>query len=124
MILDAYDSELRIGRYPQSDADQSGVEQQAVGCPAPAYCGRIDVVIAVGTVIRAENRVEALGREKSELDFASRYGPGLSEAMAGGTRSPVGAQRLEGRSRPIIRCVVDVIGLNEAAWIGYRKETE
>ena len=64
-VADADHLKLGFGRNCHCDANQTAADQQAVGLSAALYRRGVDTVIAMGAVIGAKDRIQALRLFKS-----------------------------------------------------------
>ena len=120
-IVHALDRELGRRRNIDADANQSLVQQLAVS--SPPLAGRRDVrSFAVGSVVRAEHRIEPARLVEAAPDGFGRHRPALRGTMAREAAAAVGAERLEERIGQIDRAV-HVDGSNGSRVVG-RDERE
>src|ERR1700676_5098348 len=94
------------------------VDEKAISFVPTAFAGYVDILVAVGTIVGAEDRIEAMGHGKARFDLIGGDRPALGGTVAGLTAAPVGPERLKKRPGQIDRLAACVVGFNNPRCIG------
>ena len=80
-------------------------------------CGNINAVVAIGAVVRTENRVESLSLIEPGLYIGRGNGHSVTWLMAARTRTPIGSYALEKRPCQVDTPASSAVGLRRTIGI-------
>ena len=80
------------------------------------------MLVAIGTVVGAENRIGARGAQKAESYFGGGNREAFGGPMAGAATASIGAERLKECTGQRDGLLIGIVILQQSAFVGERKK--